>query len=711
MAERIGQQFGNYRLTGLLGQGGFADTYLGEHTYLKTFAAIKILHTPLGKRELEAFYNEARIIAKLKHPNIIRVLEFGVEDTVPYLVMEYAPHGTLRQLYDKGSILSPGKIIPYVRQIAAALQYAHDQKLVHRDVKPENMLLGTNNEVLLSDFGIAVIAQTCAQDLQNIAGTVTYMAPEQIQGKPRPASDQYSLAVVVYEWLCGAAPFTGTYTEIAMQHERVTPVPLRKQLAVLPSDIEEVVLTALSKDPQQRFSSVQAFAYALEQACMAHTPCYEYSISLADLLAPTDPRVNVSAQVATSHHVRPSGMIKALFHRSHKSEKLSSQQRDALSQENPGTSQSLEIAQLTEIGSANFRYLEPGSQYVPGASQRRLQRSSRDPWTPIPLSLYKPSSDNASYDDLFVPADEQISSSLSQFHSNSPAHNATIDAYALPAPRQQPTVTVVMLLITAVLLMGGLIYASLYQPAQFASLATATTNAGVIGTPQAFATSTAQTIAHANATVSAHVQATAAVAATQTALHDIYTNATSQTPGLNDPLKSSDSYGWQEFTDQNGECTFKDGAYHSTAAPNYFSPCIASDTNFHDFALQVEITILSGDAAGVIFRADNNTEKFYQFRIDTSGTYILNKFSTDDHGNNALVPLLSGSSSAIHTGNQANLITVIANKADIYLYVNQHYVDSTNDTSYKSGAIGVYAQGDKTSSTDAVFRNLQVWKL
>ena len=152
MANRVGQQFGNYRLTGLLGQGGFADTYLGEHIYLKTFAAIKILHTPLGQRELEAFYNEARIIAKLRHPNVIRVLEFGVEDTIPYLVMEYAPHGTLRQLYNKGTILSPVRIIPYVKQIAAALQYAHDQKLVHRDVKPENMLLGANNEVLFRLF-------------------------------------------------------------------------------------------------------------------------------------------------------------------------------------------------------------------------------------------------------------------------------------------------------------------------------------------------------------------------------------------------------------------------------------------------------------------------------------------------------------------------------------------------------------------------------
>src|SRR6266702_6480914 len=204
MADRIGQQLGNYRLVRLIGRGGFADVYLGEHVYLNTQVAIKILQTKIAGDELEGFLKEARTIAHLVHPHIVRVMDFGVEGETPFLVMDYAPNGTLRQRHPRGTTLPLAAISSYVKQVADALQYAHDEKFIHRDIKPENMLLGRRNEVLLSDFGIALIAQSSRyQHTYDVAGTVAYMAPEQIQGKHRPASDQYSLAVVVYEWLGG----------------------------------------------------------------------------------------------------------------------------------------------------------------------------------------------------------------------------------------------------------------------------------------------------------------------------------------------------------------------------------------------------------------------------------------------------------------------------------------------------------------------------
>lgn len=267
MADRVGQQLGNYHLTQLLGEGGFAEVYLGEHIHLGTQAAIKVLHTRLAKDDLEGFRIEARTIARLEHPNIVRVLEFGIEGEIPFLVMSYAPNGNLRQRHAKAVPLPLPTILSYVKQVAAALQYAHDQKVIHRDVKPENMLLGRRNEVLLSDFGVALIAQsTSAQSKQEVVGTVTYMAPEQIRGKPRPASDQYALGVIVYEWLCGDRPFQGSFTEVATQHLLVPPPPLHEKLSTIPKSIEQVVMIALAKDPQERFSSVQAFATALEQA-------------------------------------------------------------------------------------------------------------------------------------------------------------------------------------------------------------------------------------------------------------------------------------------------------------------------------------------------------------------------------------------------------------------------------------------------------------
>jgi len=264
---RIGQQLGNYRLTRLLGTGGFAEVYLGEHVYLKTQAAIKVLQIRLGHDDVQTFLQEAQIIAHLDHPHIVRVLDFGIEEDNPFLVMNYAQNGSVREHYPKGTILPSTTILTLVGQVAAALQYAHAQKIIHRDIKPENMLLAQDNTLLLSDFGIAVVDRsTASQRTQNGAGTPSYMAPEQWQGKPQPASDQYALGVVVYEWLCGDLPFNGSFAEIAMQHMQMPPPSLCERNSTILPTVEQVVLRALSKDPQQRFESVQAFATALEQA-------------------------------------------------------------------------------------------------------------------------------------------------------------------------------------------------------------------------------------------------------------------------------------------------------------------------------------------------------------------------------------------------------------------------------------------------------------
>jgi serine/threonine protein kinase len=266
---------GNYRLLRLIGRGGFADVYLGEHLYLNTKAAIKILQTRLTNEDSTNFINEARTIANLVHPHIVRVLDFGLQDEIPFLVMDFAPNGTLRQRYPKGVPLAPERLVPHVKQVASALIYAHERKLIHRDIKPENMLLSGIDEVLLSDFGIAVATQSSRlQGTMEVVGTAGYMAPEQIQGKPRPASDQYSLGVVVYEWLTGERPFLGTFTEVATQHMFAPPLPLRQKVPSIAPDVEEVVMMALAKDPQQRFQTIQAFANAFEQASRSDLPTY-----------------------------------------------------------------------------------------------------------------------------------------------------------------------------------------------------------------------------------------------------------------------------------------------------------------------------------------------------------------------------------------------------------------------------------------------------
>ena len=273
MAGIVGQRLGNYRLVSLLGQGGFAQVYLGEHQRLGTQAAIKLLSTHLSDDEVEKFLAEARIIARLEHPHIVRILDFDVEQDVPFLVMSYAPNGTVRRRYPKGTRLPLDIILTYLKQAADALQFAHATKLIHRDIKPENMLLGRHNEMLLSDFGIAIVAHSSrSQSMQEIIGTISYMAPEQIQGRPRPASDQYALGMIVYEWLCGAHPFHGTAAEIATQHLHADPPSLCELIPGMPPAIEAVVLKALEKDPHSRFASVLEFATAFELACQGFLP-------------------------------------------------------------------------------------------------------------------------------------------------------------------------------------------------------------------------------------------------------------------------------------------------------------------------------------------------------------------------------------------------------------------------------------------------------
>src|SRR6202008_1953976 len=165
----------------------------------------------LSAQDTASFMQEAQILAHLSHPHIVRVLDFAVQDGTPFLVIEYAPHGTLRHHHARGTRLPLETVAHYVQQVAAALQYAHDQRLIHRDVKPENLLLGRSDEILLSDFGIALVSQSSQyQSPPKMAGTIAYMAPEQIQAHPRPASDQYSLGIVVYEWLSGDRPFHGS---------------------------------------------------------------------------------------------------------------------------------------------------------------------------------------------------------------------------------------------------------------------------------------------------------------------------------------------------------------------------------------------------------------------------------------------------------------------------------------------------------------------
>ncbi len=269
IVDYTGQQFGNYRLTRRLGQGAFASVYLGQHIRISTQrAAIKILH--LIDVDINKFQQEAETTATLVHPNIVRLFDFDLRNDVPFLVMDYAPSGSLFARHARGTRVPLATIAQYAEQIARALQYAHNKNVIHRDVKPENILVGPNDELLLGDFGIAVISRTGRTTLQasfGTGGTPLYMAPEMFKGRPEKASDQYSLAIMVYQWLSGDPPFTeGDAIQLGFQHTFVDPLPLREKVASIPLAAETVVMKALAKDARSRYSSIEEFASLLSSA-------------------------------------------------------------------------------------------------------------------------------------------------------------------------------------------------------------------------------------------------------------------------------------------------------------------------------------------------------------------------------------------------------------------------------------------------------------
>jgi predicted ATPase/class 3 adenylate cyclase/DNA-binding CsgD family transcriptional regulator len=307
MTDRIDQHLGNYQLIQVLGQGHWAIVYLGQHLHLHTQAAIKVLHEALAPSDEEGFLGEARTLARLRHPHIVRVLDFGIQEGIPFLVMEYAPGGTLRQLHPKGTQLPLDTVVSYVKQVASALQYAHEQRLIHRDLKPENLLLGPDQELWLSDFGLAVVAHSAhSQPFQQTAGTLAYMAPEQLEGHPTPASDQYSLGLMVYEWICGSRPFEGSVTELMFQQLTMLPPPLHERVPAISAEVEQVVLQALAKDPAQRFTSVQAFTLALEAD--SREDASGQTLPLLTSSYATD----AERKAASTHHL-PRGTVTLLF--------------------------------------------------------------------------------------------------------------------------------------------------------------------------------------------------------------------------------------------------------------------------------------------------------------------------------------------------------------------------------------------------------------
>ena len=244
-----------------LGSGGMADVYLAEDQELGRRVALKLLDERHASDEqfVERFRREAQSAAGLNHPNIVSIFDRGRAEGTYYIAMEYLDGRTLKELLVRNGPTPIPIAIDYARQILGALSFAHRNGIIHRDIKPHNIIVGSDGRLKVTDFGIARSGASQMTEAGSIVGTAQYLSPEQARGAPvDPRSDLYSLGIVLYEMLTGAVPFSGdTPVEIAMKHLSQVPEPPSTLRPQVPHDLDAVVMRALAKDPDQRYASAE----------------------------------------------------------------------------------------------------------------------------------------------------------------------------------------------------------------------------------------------------------------------------------------------------------------------------------------------------------------------------------------------------------------------------------------------------------------------
>ena len=260
-----------YEIIKTIGEGGMANVYLANDTILDRKVAIKVLRGDLSNDEkfIRRFKREALSVSNLSHPNIVEVYDVGEEDGNYYIVMEYIEGKTLKQLLQKRGALTLNEVIDIMTQLTDGLAHAHEAYIIHRDIKPQNIMIEDNGLVKITDFGIAMaLNSTQLTQTNSVMGSVHYLPPEQANGKGSTVkSDIYSLGILMYELLTGSVPFKGdTAVEIALKHMKEKIPSIRKQNPTIPQSVENIVLKATAKNPKNRYDNVRDMYKDLQTA-------------------------------------------------------------------------------------------------------------------------------------------------------------------------------------------------------------------------------------------------------------------------------------------------------------------------------------------------------------------------------------------------------------------------------------------------------------
>ena len=667
-----GKQIGRYRFEQIIGRGAMGEVYLAVDPRIQQQVAVKVLQAEPSvypatnvTREAERFRREASAIANLRHPHIVPLYDYNEtsidETAITYLVIPYYKEGSFASwLRRRGADLLPMEdVVYFVQQAADALQYAHNKQIIHRDVKPSNFLIDTGENpnrpnLLLADFGISKFGMVSTSSGTQSLGTLTYMPPEQLHGRPTYASDQYALAIMAYELLVGHPPFEGPPPVVIRQHVEDQPQPPSILNPGLPRAIDHVLLRALEKKPENRYPTISEFARALQQALpgTGDIPKIQPESSSGELQRGGEVReaqkgsdIRATLRISPAEAQRGTDRMVTL---------PGGRRVTVVVPANAYNGQVLNFPDLGELSP----YGGPAGNLILTLSIEQQEQ------TPPPQSTWPN-------------ADAQP--------DGAPQPKADIPIVkAPPADNQggtkgnQRTIAIASGIVLLLLVLALVLYAVSRQGS----------NAG-------------------NGTVT--VDATATMIAQNP---DPYPPM-NRTLTLDDPLSdNSQGHNWEGIDTSLGTCAFTGGAYHVNAILNdSTNGCLASP-NFSDFAYQVQMTIVKGDGGGILFREDNARGNAYYFAIgQQSGVwgYKLWKFNNCNSNNCKVPELRSGSSTAINTGlNQSNLMAVVAKGTTIDLYVNNHKIDSVSDNSYGSGQIGVAATYLK-SPTEVVFSNAKVW--